>query len=387
MGKDFPINKCQLLCQWNLKMPWKLAIIVAVIGVQLLPGVMADGQSNNCGQDISQKVIYKPGASAAELPHYPDPTLTLLSILPSEKGATIEIRLDRRGQQRPSQYLSVDGGRTWRETDSPLGYTNLPLWFTPTYLMSHVNPKVLYDCYSQCKDGFKRSMDGGKTWIPVHPVISAKIPISEIKLFETGMHSQNLLYAKILINPSDGFRCAVSKDYGESFELLSDEISTFVESRADPSVWYGLVRSSPWLAMSKDGGKSWALLDGSREIFQPIYRNTTRRYFHSWKQNPDDIEMKPLNPIIQLESDPEHFDWIYALTYRGLYMSRDSGKTFRLSSLALGKLYSIDRIAVNPQDGRFIYAVVDLGQFYRSLDYGCSWQKINLPTAVPNTSK
>ena len=80
----------------------------------------------------------------------------------------------------------------------------------------------------------------------------------------------------------------------------------------------------------------------------------------------------------QIESDPEDADCIYVLTEKGLYLSRDAGKSFRLAALAEGRIKAIDRLAVDPGDGRYLYAIVDLGQLYRSSDYGCTWQKMGL---------
>jgi len=135
------------------------------------------------------------------------------------------------------------------------------------------------------------------------------------------------------------------------------------------------------LGVSKDGGKSWKVMKGSLEITgHKIYRSisdpTDNR---SWRQHPDDEEWPVSDGIMQIESDPKHPEYVYVLTTRGLYISRDMGKTFYLSSLAKGWLYSIDRIAVDPLDGRYLYAVVDIEKFYRSSDYGCTWELMQPP--------
>jgi hypothetical protein len=359
-----------------LRMAW----ILLMVGIGLVQCAISAEQAGNCGMSLPLKISYQPGASSAEYPQYPDPTVTLRSVLPSDNHSTVLIRLDRPSQKkRPTQYVSYDRGETWQPSDWTLGYSNLRKWSISDYLMSHVDHNVLYDCYYKCKDGFERSKDGGKTWMHVNPTVSGGSAIDEIELIETGMHSANRVYARVWIGGAKDFRCAVSNDFGQTFDLLPEEVKAVVESRAEPTVWYGMVRSSPWLAISRDSGLTWQSMEGSREFWQPIYRNPVRKYFRSWKQYPEDIEDWSINPIDQLESDPRNPNLIYVLTRKGLYLSRNAGKTFRLSSLARGRLNSIDRIAVDPVNGRFIYAVVDLGQFYRSSDYGCSWERMKVP--------
>jgi len=100
----------------------------------------------------------------------------------------------------------------------------------------------------------------------------------------------------------------------------------------------------------------------------------------SWKEYPDDRRFYYSGPeVMQIESDPNNPEWIYILTYKGLYISRDMGKTFELANLARGWIRSIDRIAVDPLDGRYLYATVNLGKIFRSSDYGNTWELIRLP--------
>lgn len=370
-----------LLCRRRCLVSWWPVLAFVIAGVLLLIGGISDIQADDCGTRLPLRISYHLGASATDHPDYPNPTLSLLSVLPHENQSTLLIRLDRRAQKRPTQYVSDDRGVTWHSCDWTLGYTNLRRWSISNRLMSHVDARVLYDCDYKCKGGFERSKDGGKTWVHVRPGISPAGAIDEVELIETGMHSSNRLYARVWIRGSEDFRCGVSNDCGQTFEFLPEEVKAVVEARADATIWYGMVRSSPWLVLSGDGGSTWKSMEDSREFWQPIYHNRLRRYFRSWKQYPEEGEWRSITPIEQIESDPNHSEWVYVLTYKGLYLSRDAGKSFRLSSLARGRLNSIDRIAVDPSDGRFVYAAVDLGQFYRSSDYGCSWQKMKLPSS------
>jgi len=333
--------------------------------------------NGNCGTSPSRHITFRPGARSAEYPETPNPTVILESVLPSSNHSTVLIRLERRGQKEPVQYTSQDKGVYWHLSSWELGFTNLPQWSTPSYLMSHIDHKVLYDCYYRSSEGYKRSKDGGRTWIQINPVVRNDSRIREIELVETGMHSPNRIYARIWLDENKDFRCAVSNDFGQSYDLLPEGIRAIVESRANPSVFYGMVQSIPWLAISRDGGFHWKTMDGSKEFWRPLYRSP--RYISSWKRGPEDLEYVPINVINQVESDPKNAQWIYVHTFKGLYISRDAGDTFRLASLARGKLDSIDKISVDPSDGRYLYAVVDLGKFYRSSDYGCSWTEMEIP--------
>jgi hypothetical protein len=275
-------------------------------------------------------------------------------------------------------YISQNRGETWQKVDGKWGYTNLKQWSEADRLMSRMDCRVLYDCYYKCKNGFGMSTDGGKAWTHINPVVQGGSAIYKIELIETGINSASRLYARIWMDENKGPRVGVSNDYGRHFELLPEGILEIVESRANPSIWYGK-RKETRLIESNDSGKTWTIMEGSKEFWQPLYENYKRRTLQSWKQYPDDQDQEIRSNIMQIESDPTHPDWIYVLTYKGLYISRDRGKTFRLSSLAYGWIDSIDRIAVDPLDGRFIYAMVDLGKFYRSSDYGCSWELMKPP--------
>jgi hypothetical protein len=375
MTKYLIINDCSITNHIRFLLCCYLTLAITVT---LSAKSIIEQQHKKCGMNPSVHITYGSGARSAEYPETPNPTVVLESVLPFSDQSTILIRAERRGQIAPRQYISQDKGMFWKPSDWELGFTNLPQWSTPNYLMSHVDHQVLYDCYHRCKEGYKRSTDGGSTWMLINPVVEVNHKIREIELIETGMNLSSRVYARIWSDEYIDYRCAVSTDYGQSFDILSEEIRSITESRANPLVFYGIVRSIPGLAISRDGGLHWKSMDGSKEFWKPLYHS--KRYISSWKRSPKDLECIPINVIDQVESDPQNADWIYVLTYRGLYFSRDAGNTFRIASIARGRLDSIDKISVDPSDGRYLYAVVDLGKIYRSSDYGCSWKELKLPS-------
>ena len=369
--KEMPVSGIGALC----------CAAIIVIGISLLPSgeeTLCEQLQLNCGMSLPLKISYEPGASSSSPPDFPDPTVSLISVLPSGKESELLIRLDRREKKDlVQQFSSSDKGNTWRSVNMHMGYSNLPKWDSPGRIMSRVDNRVFYDCYFKCKNGFEVSKDGGERWIHINPVLGSS-NINEIQLVETGIHISSRIYARVWNgNVKDG-RIAVSEDYGQSFRLLQGHVSAIVESRADAKLLFGRYGSDPWLSISYNGGKNWIRMDGSDEFFKPIYRNPILGYFRSWKEDKNDIEMLPADLVYQVESDSMHPNYIYVNTYKGLYISRDYGRSFRLSSLARGRLNSVDRIATDPAASGFLYAAIDLGQIYRSSDYGCTWKKLGI---------
>jgi hypothetical protein len=352
-----------------------LTITVSLIAGQYIIGMFSNLYCGECGKSLPAKIRYRISSPYTQVPPlFPNPTIRMLSILSYKDKSTILVRFEKPIKEKNiNQYISNDRGETWHIVDWKLGFENLRHWEGTERMMSRIDHRVIYDCYFKCKNGFDRSTNGGKSWVHIEPFMLGGSAIDEILLLDTGIHAVSRLYAKVWINNEKEARFAVSNDYGSSFELLPTKIQRIVESRANESVWYGEMRNINGLFVSKDEGKNWELMDGSKEFWQPLYTNSRKEEIRSWKRYPDDKEWPPAEAIIQIESDPTHWDWIYILTFKGLYISRDAGKSFRLSSLAQGWVKSIDRIAVDPLDGRYLYAVVDLGKFYRSSDYGCSW--------------
>ena len=390
--------------------------------------------------ELSTKTRYQLGASVFNLSNFPEPTIRLISIFPSGKKAFIVFRSSIRQSlffasddrcetwfTGVSQWMSdMD---QWIKTAKETGQEEVKLFIGSNLkqgshdrginepLMSRIDNRILYDCpYDNCIEELRISNNAGISWIKSNPVLSDNSDISEMHLLTTGLHSANRLYAVMQIRNEYGIlekRVAVSNDNGRYFDLLPWEVRNVAESWADPLVLYGEIYipysrvfanirgqlspksvksvqyeqicDKPWLAVSKDAGKTWELAAGSREIYQELYEGKTtignaRPEIRSWQEYPDDRKFFYTGPeVMQIESDPKHPEWIYVLTYKGLYISKNMGETFKLVNLMPGWIRSVDRIAVDPLDGRYLYATVDMGKIYRSSDYGCSWELMPLP--------
>ena len=214
------------------------------------------------------------------------------------------------------QYISDDRGITLQNVALPLLWQS-DIKSNSARLVSHVDHQTIYECSYKCKAGFPLSTDGGKTWTHVNPILSNGDAINEIQLMDTGMHLASRVYARIWVDTnkipginfddvyrdSYDYRIGVSDDYGRHFRLLPPGIGMLVESRNKPLIRYGLIISSDFnisynvssmketavekdicLAISKDEGETWEVLEGSREII-------SRKLYQRWS-NPEDIRSR-----------------------------------------------------------------------------------------------
>ena len=53
--------------------------------------------------------------------------------------------------------------------------------------------------------------------------------------------------------------------------------------------------------------------------------------------------------------------------------------SYELLPLAMDILRGIDKIAIDPIDGEYIFAAVNEDTIFKSGDYGCTWEKMKLP--------
>jgi photosystem II stability/assembly factor-like uncharacterized protein len=169
-----------------------------------------------------------------------------------------------------------------------------------------------------------------------------------------------------------------SEDYGESYRFLTSRVTYLIESRSSDGILFGVSPGDKRLLISRDGGAAWKPLENSASLFSPIYLDRETRELRTWWQKRSDMERAAGHAIEQLETDPNDARILYVVTFKGLFRSADSGNTFTLLPLAKDKVEGVDGIAVDPEDGRFLYAAVGLSEVYRSGDYGCTWERVEL---------
>jgi hypothetical protein len=229
------------------------------------------------------------------------------------------------------------------------------------------------------------SKDGGQSWQEVSCSVSAKEGIKALRLIAVGQHSESRVYASIgFMGPgwASGWTFCRSNDYGKTFTILSNGVvNQVVESRSNPNLLIGMTGDKPEITMSKDGGIHWTNIGGGVVVEPIIEEFGYPKVFRTWKENKifGWFDISVVHPVIQIETDPLDENTFYCLTYKGIYVTRDLGKTFRLLPLAIEYMHGVNSFAVDPVDGRFIYATVKQSDLYRSTDRGCTWNRLELP--------
>ena len=172
-----------------------------------------------------------------------------------------------------------------------------------------------------------------------------------------------------------------SDDYGRNYGFFSDTVGYVCESNAYPERIYGVATSV--LRRSDDGGLHWRDLEQSGFMFRTVFMGEDGVY-RTWDESGQGEELGYPGRIEQIQTDPNNKDVFYILTFKGLFRSIDGGASFVLLGLEADKVLSIDRIACDPLEGRFVYAVVGRDSLYRSDDWGCTWHKLRTPVETAN---
>jgi hypothetical protein len=281
-------------------------------------------------------------------------------------------------------YYSPDRGISWHPVEDLHRCQQGPsASFDGECIISNADYQTLYKQNSKVGDSFiSVSHDGGKTWNDVISTISGYHPIKRMIIVETGASRASRLYAWLKTSDESGLY--VSDDYGKTLALFSKQIIYAKESKSGSTV-YGLednggTLDSRGLVVSTNNGMNWQYLRNAKELFTPLYRSRSSMSVQSWKRNEDDEELTlPEFPIEQIEIDPGNANCIYLRSYKGLYRSRDGGMSYELLPLAMDILRGIDKIAIDPIDGEYIFAAVNEDTIFKSGDYGCTWEKMKLP--------
>ena len=123
-------------------------------------------------------------------------------------------------------------------------------------------------------------------------------------------------------------------------------------------------------------------LTSARPIFAPLYHlSFDTDLFSTWRQDERYVpQILPNVEIQQIETDRHNENVMYILSqYKGLYRSMDGGQSVELLALARDKMFEIESIVVDPNDGRVLFAVLGSRDLYRSKNYGCDWERIEIP--------
>jgi len=277
-------------------------------------------------------------------------------------------------QDKPKKFhRSTDRGLTWSDESTSVGtYCNIRGKNEPPYRFAGYNAdSPLYE-FDGCLQ--RVSTDGGMSWKSVVARKANKELLYECRPISFGNHGN-----RVFLWATDKSKEGVwtSDNSGESFKFLTDTVGFISQSRADDQRLFG-EGSGPFLERSDDGGKSWISLKVTRFMYREVFSGLDG-IIRTWNQDGSGSDIGYPSRVLQIETDPKNRDIVYVLTIQGLFRSIDGGGSFVLLDFQADRVLNISRIACDPMDGRYLYAVVGWDALYRSDDWGCSWKRMSVP--------
>lgn len=334
-----------------------------------LPFLSRGFQKEGCGRKVDDHRILSNGiGSIMPVTLYTQ----LLSVQKADKSNLSKICILEYG----NKYYSIDQANSFVAATGETYCEQYPTMLSAPGMcvQSMADAKTLFRP-SKNKSYYEISRNGGKFWKVIHPKSEKNSPFEDIHIMATSGNKANRVYATATEFREIGIY--VSEDYGETFKRLLNRSGFIYESQSDPSTLFSL--SEKGIIISNDNGKHWNAMSNTAEMISPFYSDTRGFGMQTWMDNNHKriIDWRP--NLIQIVTDPQNKNAIYILTYKGLYRSLDGGGSFILLPLADDKICEIQKIAVDPIDGRCLYAASGRNDFYKSTDYGCSWKRIELP--------
>lgn len=183
-----------------------------------------------------------------------------------------------------------------------------------------------------------------------------------------------------------------SSDGGRTWSQLSPGNAGPVDfhqmdvSRADPATIYGAYHG--WLQFSRDGGNTWqpgpslpaGLLDlaASAKDVKRLYAATKEGLIdsvdggESWK--PAHVNRSPAT-MVQTTGDGTVYAFVISL---GLLRTEEPSPNWEPVSNGFGDRYLL-HLAVDPREGRNLYAITHKGEVLVSKDGGATWSELGAP--------
>ena len=256
-------------------------------------------------------------------------------------------------------WKTVDGGAAWNQMTSP------KLTVNSIVIDSRDHSRILLGTDDS---GVLMSTDGGRGFTPLNDGFTSRA-VSSV-LFDR--QTRGSIYVAILYDFEKGgvFR---SDNGGLSWRQLIDgltstDVHTLFQSPTDSSVWAGTPDGA--FVLSTSTGR-WRRADLTVE---PKATPSTR-------VRPGPEVTRGLAGVMGFSGDPVSGHAFYAATQRGLFVSRDSGTSWRRVAVPAGGGSGTAVLAL--PDGRISYATSS-GLFF-SKDQGVHWTAIPLednPTSI-----
>lgn len=180
-------------------------------------------------------------------------------------------------------------------------------------------------------------------------------------------------------------------------------ISSFAFHPSDPDTVYAGADDSGGLWVSRDRGSSWDPVDIGAQNFaawdvavsrtNPDFMAIADCYGHgvrvssdggqTWEERNSGLAQQDSHRRVRaLVIDPTDHNVLYAGTAVGVYKSVDGAGSWQPASGGLGQDIQVFRLAIDRTDTQRLYAGVDGGEIWRTLDGGQNWSAVTdlMPT-------
>ncbi len=235
---------------------------------------------------------------------------------------------------RDAFYRSTDGGITWETADGSIGSRG-PTWLAP-------QPGSPFSIWLASSGGLYFSSNGGSNWVESGQGIAA----SQIVNVVAHAADPNLAYVSAWAGGI--YRTA---DGGSSWQAMPLGVGIAAAIEVDPAdtslVYAGMIYISgardDGLYISRDAGLTWDLV--------PQFKGAA---------------------VSAIATAPGK---AYIGTGAGIYISEDSGGTWRQSNSGLSQVSQAQTLAIDPRDPQILYLTMQSSSraLYRSVDGGQSW--------------
>ena len=243
--------------------------------------------------------------------------------------------------------------------------------------------KGLTTIYRWSVTGLYRSVDEGRSWIPIGDGLP-RDSLGRLLLSDLAVGSRRRVYA--LAGESSRRSLFLSTDAGEHFELL------FSPQAFDPTLLAVDIRTEgdviafsggDHLRFSVDGGNTWQEEVAPGPITALYLADALYAAGEGWllarhSDGPWDEEVLPagMTPVM-LMSPPRRPEWLYAVTSRGEVWRRDGVGTWK--ALAVPTSERITAIAGDPIIWQLLFLGDARGDIWRSDDAGGHWRRLRGP--------
>jgi photosystem II stability/assembly factor-like uncharacterized protein len=255
-------------------------------------------------------------------------------------------------------------------------------------------------------DLYVRSVDGGATWVlPEYRIenlskeeFARKIGRNDsyhLQVFIVAIHPARplTLFAGIKVVPwleaegdkrgSELEAVYTSTDGGDHWSEFSGALAPFgVHGEAlplgisprDPQIYFAMGKMGKLegvtvkgIVKSIDGGRTWSAVGQQLELMRPAHVQGVDPRLPS--------ATTPEVHLFQFAFDNKDVNTTYLVSSKGVFMTSDGGKTWRLLDLGFDELDAISSMAVSPLNSGQLFVGSRYGAF-RSDDGGCSFRKI-----------